>query len=301
MKKLSLILFALVFFSNGAYSQNDGAGETGLSFLKLGAGARSLAMGEAFSSLADDASAFIYNPARLMVNTRGNVQLMHNFSVQDLSTDYLAAKIPSGKKFAFGIGLFTTAVTDIEVRTTPGAALESFDSRNLTFGGSVAYLVSPQFSVGLTGKLLYEKIYVDDASGYGFDFGASYFTKDYSLSVMVANIGSVSELKNVSSEIPALMRLGGSYRFNASKQFAITAAAEGFKVLSGGTFHLHAGAEAGYKDFLFLRAGYMSGYENRNFTTGIGFRYQAWTLDYAFVPYSDGFGTSNAISLGVNF
>lgn len=301
MKKFSIITFLLLTIVTAANAQNDGAASTGLAFLKLGAGARSLAMGEAYSSVTNDATAFIYNPARLIIGDKGNVSLMHNFSAQDVSMDYISAKFPSGKKLAFGIGVFTTSVNDIEVRNTPGAAIEKFDARNLSTGLSLGYLVSANLSVGITGKLIYEKIYIDDASGFGFDFGTNYSKDNYSLSFVVANIGSVSALKNVSTKLPSLVRFGGSYKFNASKTLSILAAAEGFQVLSGGSFHLHSGAEAAYKDFLFLRLGYQSGYENRGITTGVGFRYQAWSVDYAFIPYTDDFGTGNAISLGINF
>ena len=272
-----------------------------MSFLKLGAGSRSLAMGEAFSSVALDATAFIYNPARFAVGGNGNVTLMHNFSVQDMSTDFIAAKFPAGKKLAIGLGLFTTGINDIEVRSTPGTALETFDARNFTFGLSLAYNVARHISVGITGKLLYEKIYVDDATGFAADIGTNYAKDNLSLSFVLSNIGSMDYLRNTSSKLPTLMRLGGSYNFNASKTFSLLAAVDGFKVLSGGSFHLHSGVEGSYKNFLFIRAGYQTGYENKGLTTGLGFRYQAWTIDYAFVPYSDGFGTANAISLGVNF
>lgn len=300
MKKF-IILISVFFLPLAAFSQNDGAASTGLAFLKLGAGSRSLGMGEAFSSVTDDATAFIYNPARLVTGGKGNVLLMHNFSVQDMNTDYIAAKFPAGKKLAFGLGLFTTSVSDIEVRNAPGAAVETFDSRNLSFGLSVGYMIADNVSVGITGKMIYEKIYVDDASGLAFDLGMNYAKDQYSLSFALSNLGSIDDLKNTGSKLPSLVRFGGSYNFKASKSISVLAAAEGFQVLSGGAFHLHTGAEAAYKEFLFLRLGYQSGYENKNITTGIGFKYQAWSIDYAFVPHSDGFGTSNAISLGVNF
>jgi hypothetical protein len=301
MKKFSIIALILLIIPIAVNAQNDGAASTGLSFLKLGAGARALAMGEAFSSVSNDATAFIYNPARLVIGDKGNVSFMHNFSVQDLSTDFIAAKFPSGKKLAFGLGVFTTGVNDIEIRNTPGAVVETFDSRNFSAGLSVAYMVANNVSVGITGKLIYEKIYVDDASGYAFDFGTNYSKDNYSLSFAIANVGSIDDLKNENSKLPSLVRFGGSYKFLPSKTFSILAALDGFQVLSGGSFHLHSGIEAGYKDFLFLRLGYQSGYENKGLTTGLGFRYQAWSIDYAFVPYTDSFGTSNAISLGVNF
>lgn len=300
IKKFIIKIFFLTFVCSTAFAQNDGAGNSGLAFLKLGVGARSIAMGEAFSSLTDDATAFFYNPARLNFGVKSNISLMHNESVQDLKSDYIAVKFPLGEKLSLGIGLITTAITGIEIRNIPGAALEKFDSRNLATGLSLGYKVNPNLSVGITGKFLFEKIYVDEASGLGFDFGTNYTKDNYSLAFVVANLGSVNELKNQSSKLPTSVRFGASYKFSKDK-FNFMIGADGFKVLDGGKFHIHGGGEAGYKDFVFLRLGYQTEYENKGLSTGIGFKYKSINVDYAFVPYKNEFGSSNTFSLGINF
>lgn len=301
MKKyIFLKLILLTFIATQIYAQNDGAGNTGLAFLKLGVGARSIAMGEAFSSVTDDATAFIYNPARLNSGMKGNVSLMHNESVQDMKTDFIAAKFPISKKFSLGVGLFTTSITGIEIRNIPGAPVDKFDSRNLSAGISLGYKINRNLSFGVTGKYLFEKIYVDEASGLAFDIGTNYAKGNYSLAVVVSNLGSVDELKNQSSKLPTSVRIGGSYRISRDK-FNFILGLDGFKVFDGGSFHINAGGEAGYKDFVFLRLGYQTEYENKGLTTGIGFKYKSISIDYAFVPYKSEFGSSNTFSLGLNF
>lgn len=299
-KNLFLSLIIVSVFNSYLFAQNDGTGSTGLAFLKFGAGARSIAMGEAFSSISDDATAFIYNPARLNKGIKSNLAIMHNESAQDLKTDFIAVKFPISNKISLGIGFFTSAVTDIEIRNIPGASIDKFDSRNLSTGVSMGYLLNPDLSLGLTGKFLYEKIYVDEASGIAFDMGLNYSKKNYSFAFVVSNLGSLNELKNQSTKLPASVRFGGSYLFSKDK-FSFIFGLDGFKVLNGGKFHVNTGGEAGYKDFLFLRLGYQTEFENKGFTTGIGFKYKTISLDYAFVPYKTEFGTSNTISLGINF
>ncbi len=293
------VIFVIANYSV-SFSQNDGAANTGLAFLKFGAGARAIAMGEAYSAVSNDATAFIYNPARLSFGMKSNLVLMHNVQVQDMNTDFAAVKFPLSEKITMGIGLITTSINDIEVRNIPGAAIEKFDSRNLSTGVSFGYKLNPNLSIGITGKFLFEKIYVDEASGLGFDFGTSYSKDNYSLAFAVSNIGSVNELKNQSSKLPALVRLGGGYGFT-KKKFTFNFALDGFKVLDGGSFHVHAGGEAGFNNIFYLRLGYQTEYDNRGLTTGIGFKYKAFDVDYAFVPYKDEFGTSNTFSLGINF
>src|SRR5665647_1174518 len=164
MRKISFILLILALFSGISYSQNDGAGNTGLAFLKIGIGARSIAMGEAFSSLADDGTAFIYNPARMNATENGNVTAMFNKTMLDMTTNYVGAKFRI-KKFGIGIGMLKTTVSDIEVRNTPGAPLEKFNADNFSGGISLSYEVYKNLSLGITGKLVYEKLYIDESSG----------------------------------------------------------------------------------------------------------------------------------------
>lgn len=297
-RTIIIFLISIIFFAGDSFAQNDGSANTGLSFLKTGTGARSLAMGEAYSSISDDATSILYNPA-LVNSGKDNVTLSHNISLIDYKASFVGTKFIFGK-FGFGVGLIRAGVDDIEVRLVPGAPLEKFDSQNLSLNVSAAYQIYENFSIGVTSKLLYEKIYVDESSGVGFDIGTAYRKNNLALSFVVANIGSMNELKGVSTKLPALVRFGGGY-FYPVKDFNFIFAAEGFKVLDGGMFHIHTGIEAGYKEFLLLRIGYQTNYENKGFSAGLGFRYKGLNIDYAFIPYSNSFGTGNTFSIGYNF
>jgi hypothetical protein len=299
MRKFSFILLILVLFSGISYSQNDGAANTGLAFLKLGIGARSIAMGEAFGSLADDGTAYIYNPARMNATENGNVTVMFNKTMLDMTTNYVGAKFRI-KKLGIGVGLLKTSVSDIEVRNTPGAPIESFNADNISGGISLSYEVYKNLSLGVTGKLLYEKLFIDESSGFGMDIGANYIYNNLSVAAVVNNIGSMNPLKIESTKLPTSLRVGASYLYKKDNM-SITGAIDGFKVLDGGSFHGHFGAEGGYKDFIFLRAGYMTGYDNKGFTAGLGLKYKTLTLDYALQLFSTGFSAGNSLSLGFNF
>ena len=299
MYRTIIILFiTIILFSAVSYAQNDGSANTGLSFLKSGTGARSQAMGEAYSSVSDDAVSILYNPA-LINSGKSNVTISHNISMLDYKATFVGTKFLFGK-FGIGVGLIRTGVDDIEVRMVPGAPLEKFDSQNFSLSVTAAYQLYENFSVGVNSKLLYEKIYVDEASGVGFDFGTSYKKDNLALSFVVANIGSMNELKDVSTKLPTLVRFGGGY-FYPVKDFKFVFAAEGLKVIDGGKFHIHTGIEAGYRDFLFLRAGYMTNYENKGISAGLGFKYKGLNIDYAFIPYSNTFGTGNTFTIGYDF
>jgi hypothetical protein len=297
-RTIIIIISIFIFSAVQSFAQNDGSANTGLSFLKSGTGARSQAMGEAYSSISDDAISILYNPA-LVNSGKSNVSISHNISMVDYKATFVGTKFIFGK-FGIGAGLIRTGVDDIEVRMVPGAPLEKFDSQNLSLNVTAAYQLYENFSVGITSKLLYEKIYIDEASGIGFDFGTSYKKDNLALSFVVANIGSMNELKDASTKLPTLVRFGGGY-FYPVKDFNFVFAAEGFKVIDGGKFHIHSGIEAGYRNFLYIRAGYMTNYENKGFSAGLGFKYKGLNIDYAFIPYSNAFGTGNTFSIGYDF
>lgn len=298
MKKYFLISL-LILFSLKSFAQNDGPANTGLSFLKLGVGARALAMGEAYSSICNDGTAVVYNPARLNSDSINNVTLMYNSAMQDLSNNFIGAKLKI-KKFGLGFGLFKTTVSGIEIRTMPGAPIDKFDAQNLSMNVSICYEIYSNLSIGVTSKLIYEKIYLDEASGAGFDIGTNYIKDNLSFSFVLSNLGSVNELKSVSTKLPTAVRFGGAYNFK-NNNFNFILALDGYRVLDGGNLHINSGGEVSYKDLLFIRLGYQTAYDNKGITTGIGLKYKSILMDYAFIPYSESFGTSNTISLGFNF
>ncbi|MBT8386938.1 MAG: hypothetical protein KJO12_05960, partial [Ignavibacteria bacterium] len=73
MKKLYLLIFLA---SSLAMAQS--AGNSGLSFLKFGFGARNIAMGDAGASASNDLTALFYNPSRLVSTEMNEVMFMHN-------------------------------------------------------------------------------------------------------------------------------------------------------------------------------------------------------------------------------
>ena len=300
MKKIIILLILLSGFGS-VFSQNDGAGNTGLSFLKLGVTSRAVSLGEAVVSSTTDASATFYNPAALTLGSDVNMLFMHNEKILGIRTEYLAAKVRLGK-VTMGLSLNNTSVNDIEVREIPGEPLDKFNAQNFAMGLSAGYKINEMLHVGVTAKFLYEKIYLDNASGYAFDIGGLYSKDNISVGAVIANFGSMNELRNEATKLPASVRIGASYLIDLpGVDGGLRIGADGFKVFDGGKFHANGGAEFIYKDFLSLRAGYQSGYEDKNITTGIGLKYKAFSLDYAFVPYKYSLGSSHTITVGTSF
>ena len=299
MQKISIIIIIFIAGTISIYAQNDGPANTGFAFLKLGVGSRAISMGEAYCTISNDATSVIYNPARLVFCEGNNVVVMHSSSAADLTQDFVGGKYSFGK-FALGLGFYKTSVDGIELRYIPGPAIDKFQSQNISMGVTFSYKINEYLSFGMTPKFLYEKIFTDEASGYGIDFGTNYYKDNYSFAFVLSNIGSVNELRTESTKLPASVRFGAGYTY-PYRNFNFIFAVDGYKVLNGGNMHINLGGEAAYKDLFFVRLGYQTNYDSKSFTTGIGLKYKNIYFDYAFVPYKYSFSNSNTFTLGLNF
>lgn len=273
-------------------------GSTGLTFLTLGVGGRSLGMGEASSASTGDPAALHYNPATLTTVGRTTLAFMHRSWIGGTNADHLAGAADFGA-VSLGMTVYSVSVSDIEVRDTPGPATSTFTARNAALGITVGYEFSPGFSAGLSLKYLYEKILVEDASGTAADFGALYTTPfGARIGASILNVGSMSELGSASSKLPRLFRGGASYSAPIGESpLTVTGAADLLLPLGDGSSHVHLGGEALLYESISLRAGYQTGYDARGFTAGAGFRKGIIAVDYAFIPTKYDLGSTHAFSL----
>src|SRR5258706_8102931 len=152
-----------------------------------------------------------HNAAALSLAPSSQLLLTHNEWIQDTRTEYIAATAAMSK-LTLGLSLNSTSVNNIEIRDHPGPSQGTFDSHNAAVGISGAYMVDSSLSIGATGKFLYEKILVNEASGFGLDLGGWYQTPwNIRLALAVSNLGSVNELDREASKIPTVIRAGGAY------------------------------------------------------------------------------------------
>lgn len=293
MKPINIV--SLVFFCFvSVFSQNI---KTGLPFLKLGADARSAAIGEAFTAIINDHSSFYYNPASIRLSDRRQLSLSHREGFAETTSDYLGATIP-GEDVSVAVSAFTTSVNDIEVRLRPGDAEGTFGARNAAIGVGAAISVSDNLTAGISGKLLYEKIYIDEASGYSFDGGILYkFADDVNIGLSILNLGKMGVLRSERSVLPTTVRIGGSYGTSLSTEISLLASGDFVKTFNDDGLHLHIGAETVYDSMFMVRAGYQTGYEIKSFSGGVGVQYGIIRFDYAFIPMNGAFSSNHIFSL----
>ncbi len=295
MNKIVILIFSITFFSITVFPQS--AGNSGLSFLKLGFGARNIAMGDAGTAASNDVTSLFYNPAKLAGNENSEIMFMHNQWIQDIRSELLGVKF-NFLNLPLALGINVTSINDIEVRTRPGNPEATFNANYSFVSLSTGFNLVNDLSFGATIKFLYEGLYTDESNGLGFDFGLNYKTyiDGLSLSAAIRNLGSMNQLRVEKTQLPNEFRIGPSYQFNLPSDFQITAAAEFLKYLQAEDTHFNMGAEILYNNLIALRGGYQTGYISKGFTGGVGIRWGNLSFDYAISPFQLGLGSGNSIS-----
>jgi hypothetical protein len=298
MKKLILIIISA---STIIYSQS--AGNTGLSFLKFGFGARNIAMGDAGTALSNDLTNLYYNPAKLVLTDNSEVMFMHNQWIQDVNSEVIGLKSEVWN-LPFALGFNVTSVKGIEYREIPGDPITTFNANYFYGSLSTGFFVTDEISFGATLKYLYEGLLNDEANGFGIDLGINYIlsVKGLTASAVLKNIGSMNALRNEATKLPTELRFGTAYTFNLeAPKLDFTAGAEFQNYLSADETHFNFGGEALYNKLFAARMGYQTGYESRGFTAGIGLMWGDLKFDYAFLPFTYGLGNANLFSLQFKF
>ncbi len=302
MNKYSIkTLLMLLLFVSASYAQT--AGESGLAFLKIGFGARNIAMGNAGTVFANGVTAQFYNPAKLAYSDDKELIAMHNNWVQDVNSDVIGATTRL-LGVRIGVGVNITSVNGIEVRTKPGKAQAKFDAKFFSGNISTGFEIYKGLKFGVTYKYLYEQFFINEAKGYAWDFGLDYKTRipNLTASFVIRNLGSMEALKTKGTELPTEITAGANYLYNVSNsELSFLVGGEIQRFTKTNITHLNLGGEVTYKNIVAVRMGYQSGYDTRSFTYGFGLSWHHLTFDFAYVPFQLGLGSANLFSLRYKF
>ncbi|MCH8019292.1 PorV/PorQ family protein [candidate division KSB1 bacterium] len=282
-------------------AQTGNAGATGLAFLKLGVGARAGGLGGAFSAVSDDATATFWNPAGLTYSHRAQVAFTHTEWVQDITNEFLAFIFPAFRG-TIGLSVYANNVGGIERRINPSdEPIGTVEANDIALGFSYATSINSSLKAGLTVKYLYEKIFIESAAGYAFDFGLIFqpFSNSLRLAVVAQNLGSMDKLRAESINLPKTVRLGVSYLLALDEiGGTVLLTADGVKVIET-DFRGGFGVELQFKDRLAVRVGYQTGLSQQAFGGGLGLKINRYHLDYGFTPFDSNFGDTHRFSFAI--
>ena len=273
----------------------------GFESLRIGTDAQTAALGMAGVAAASGPAACFFNPAGLPGWSENTASATLHRWIQDVTAGVFGVAW-SGKSRGFGIAVQYTESGGIEHRIVPSPEpIGTFSWNELSAGISFG-VRRGKWSFGLTGKVLYEKIFIDDAWGGAADFGAAVETgfRGLRLAGAVTNLGATGRLQREPVDLPTAVRIGAYLPVGLSEGLHGSVVLDAL-VERGGSFHLLGGAALALRRVLFVRAGYQGGYDNRGFCFGAGIALKSYRLDYAFLPLGSGLGESHRFTFGVRW
>ena len=293
--KVAALAFVLAACAARGASAQSAAGSTALDFLNLDVNARPVALGGAYTALATDANALLYNPGGLGFAKTNEANFMHNQYVQGLYQEYLGFNSKQG----WGVNVDYLNMGGLP-RTTfshPDGAGGNFGISDMALGGGYGRAFGP-LGLGAGLKILHEQIDNVSGSGFAVDAGALYSVpqvKGLNLGFSLQNLGPSIAIAGVAQKLPTQLRAGAAYSLpalGAMHTLAFDLNKDRFDQL-----RLGFGFESVIGKAIAVRLGYTTRYDTgMGITAGVGWNYNAWAIDYAIVPMGD-LGLANRFSL----
>ncbi|MBK7629463.1 MAG: hypothetical protein IPJ23_01850 [Ignavibacteriales bacterium] len=322
-----LFLFSAVNFSQQQFTTiNSKVG----AFSRIGFGARGIGMGNAMSSVTTGNLVSYYNPALSPFQENNSVQTGYSFLSLDRSLNFLSFT----RKFDFysskdsstdrkptstaGIsaGIINAGVSGIDGRDNNGLPTKELSTSENQFFLSVSNRFSKKFSLGLSVKFYYYKLYEEVSSnGLGLDIGALYKVNDnWNVSFVISDLNSKydwdtspiygQEGLSTTNKFPTTKKIGVSY---FRPDIKLLTAIE-FENSNAGTNIIRLGAEYNIYENLFLRGGidqFNLSNTDAALKPSVGFSYSKsfidWiiSVDYAFMI--EQYSSSDRHIVGVSF
>ena len=301
--KFIILIWALAAIIAGVFGEVSVAGEYGATtagFMKIGVGARAAGVGDAYTSIADDASAIYWNAAGIARLDTRSLQFSHYSWYQDIKVENFFAAFP-GQRFSFGAGITYLDYGDFQSYDVAGDPGEQLSMYNLVAAFSAAGSINETFSVGITAKYVEQSFDIVKGSAFAGDIGFMADFEKFRIGLAAVNIGSKMKFIQEEEELPAAVRVGVSLReFGDRALFAVEAHAP-----IKGRLTFHQGVEVKINDQLYARTGAVyrtSTLQDMNalsFNLGAGVVYGVDRFDYTFIP-SDDYGSQAVHNLTIS-
>jgi hypothetical protein len=247
------------------------AGISAFQFLKIGVGARGVAMGESFVALANDASALYWNPAALVQFTADQAIAAHTEYLVDIKHEFFGIAWHLSGQDAVGASFTSLHMRDMEIttETQPFGTGRFFSFGDIAIGLSYSRKMTDQFSFGATVKYVEETLDVLKMRSVMVDIGTWYWTGLGStrFAVAIANFGSDVAPKGTVTQFDGT-QVSSFQSFSVPTEFRLGVAMEpvqtGDQMLTtsiqlnhpnDNAENVRFGLEYSYQKTFFLRAG----------------------------------------------
>ncbi len=273
---VSLIaVFLLALCVSGTDAQTRKAGINSAAFLKVGVGARQVALGSAVTSMNGDANNMFWNPAGVALNDQtAQASFTHNNWIGGLNQEALAASYNLADIGTIGIGFMSFGISGIPAERDNGysdPALQSqvidnltsntYDYQDLLLQLTYSRYITDNLSLGVSAKYIHEKIDDAAASAVGFDLGAVYNLGllGWNIGARINNLGSDIKFYDYASPIPMTFSIGTSMVPVEVGMTRWMLALDLVKPQDGQQYY-YMGTELGFDKTFFVRGGWKFNY-----------------------------------------
>ena len=307
--KTSIIITFSIWLT--AFSQDFAPVGTAVAqFLEIGVGARSVAMGEAFTAITDDAGSVFWNPAGLSEVKHMNLYFAYNKWPADIEIGGFSYGInleDIGTIAVHGLYLNTDDMPLTTVYDPEGESGEKFGIANYAVGITYSRFMTDRLSIGISLKLVGEKYWKYEYNTVALDLGTIYRTGFHGLNIGMSVLhfgpeaqfnGSYTDYSDLTPQglnqskdfdthsLPVNFRFGISLDVYQQQQHKVITTADMVHP-NNNIEQYNWGVEYGYNQMFFFRSGYKFTADEGGFAAGLGILYdltQEYTinLDYAY-------------------
>lgn len=326
-KILSIIVLLLISFIIGlSEDAPNKSGTAAAQFLKIGVGARPMALGGAYVAATNDAYSLYWNPAALTKVKNITIAGVYTNWFADIKHQFLAFILPINENSGIGFQATFLNMDDMEITTieNPHGTNEYFEAYDLSLGVSYAVRLTDFFALGLTGKYIEQTIYNESASSFALDIGSILDIpyRGLRLGMRMANFGSKmqldgrdlirefdlnpentlnvgveSRLKTEPWDLPLIFQVGVAMDIVGDKESFLPSEDNRVTVSIDGSHptdspeYASFGLEYEYNKLIALRSGYRLNRDTEKLFYGVGLKIpsgnSSFDFDYALASYDD--------------
>ncbi len=337
LPKMILLIIFMLLFSVSVYAGSESRiGTAGAQELLIPVGARGIAFQGANISDIKGAEAIYWNPAGLAASGSSEAMFSYMSWIADINVVYMAVGAKLGDAGSLGFTFKSLGMDDIPVTTTelPDGTGEMYSPQFLILGATYSRLMTDRINFGATVNLVSESIRQMNATGLAFDFGFQYrnLLPGLDFGIALKNLGPnmqfegsdveefvsipgtepgsrdrASRLVLASFDLPTTFEIGLGYNRSFQEQHGMKTYLN-FQNFNFGNDMYKAGVEYGFRDFFFLRGGYLLTQNNEDNifgpTFGLGLQTQmagsTVGIDYAYRSV-DFFDANQFFSVRIGF
>jgi long-subunit fatty acid transport protein len=326
LKRSLQFLIILLLLINNLHAQllptlgGQRAGTATAQFLKIGAGARAVSMGEAYVAVANDAAALYWNPAGIVQFNRSQFTFCHTNWPVGIQHEFVGYVQHINAVNSFGVSLTSLHTDDMSETTEfePFGTGNYFTFQDLALSLTYARRMTDRFSFGVSFKYIEETLAELKMRGGMIDFGTFYWTGFGStrFALVVTNFGpqltpageftrrdgkTVNEFQAFIP--PTTFKVGFAAEIFENSTHRLTTSIQ-LNHPNDNSENINLGTEYAWRNLLAFRGGYKGNQDEESFTFGAGFdiplNLMHFNFDYAYTFFGR-LGSASRLSITIGF